>query len=277
MSFIVASRSIRGHIPIQAPSLLHQPSFRQPFRAIATYLHHTAYRPTFSHYSKGFSRNKSNNLLLLAAMPLMTISDSVKDSLTKSEVIPTVIHDKAFIPKGFLTIQYDSGKEVTLGNNIRPADSQHVPRIDFTLNLPSDASSTFNISKEDLFTLVVTDPDAPTKGDEKWSEYLHYLAVDVPLNTFNAENASSTDQLSTADLKGKTLWPYLGPAPPAKTGKHRYVFLLFKQTPGVTPEAPKDRPNWGTGIRGAGAAEYAEKYKLTPYAVNFFYAQNDQQ
>lgn len=274
MSFIAASRSIRGHIPIRALALSHSTSFKQPVRAIATYLHRTQHRPGYNTYKKGFSRN---SFLLLAAMPLMTISDSVKDSLTKSEVVPTVIHDKSFLPKGFLTIQYDSGKEVALGNNIRPADSKNLPRIDFTLNLPSDASSTFNISKDDRFTLIVTDPDAPTRNDEKWSEYLHYLAVDVQLNTFNAENASSNDQLSTADLKGRTLYPYIGPGPPPKTGKHRYVFLLYKQTPGVTPEAPKDRPNWGTGIRGAGAAEYAEKYKLTPYAVNFFYAQNDQQ
>lgn len=151
MSFIAASRSIRGHIPIRALALSHSTSFKQPVRAIATYLHRTQHRPGYNTYKKGFSRN---SFLLLAAMPLMTISDSVKDSLTKSEVVPTVIHDKSFLPKGFLTIQYDSGKEVALGNNIRPADSKNLPRIDFTLNLPSDASSTFNISKDDRFTLI---------------------------------------------------------------------------------------------------------------------------
>ncbi len=210
-------------------------------------------------------------------MPSVNSSDSVRNSLTESEVIPTVIHDRAFIPKGFLAIHFDSGKEAALGNDIRPADSQHLLRVDFTLNLPNDGSSTVNISKEDLFTLAMTDPDAPARSDNKFSEILHYLAIDVPLNTFTAENTSSTDQLSTADLKGKTLYHYIPPGPRPKTGKHRYVFLLFKQTPGVTPQAPKDRRNWGTGIRGVGAAEYAEKYKLELYAVNFFYAQNDQQ
>ncbi|VEU20350.1 DEKNAAC101107 [Brettanomyces naardenensis] len=211
-------------------------------------------------------------------MTLVTISDSIKDSLTKSEVIPTVIHDKSFTPKGFLTIKYDTDKEVAMGNTIKPADSQNRPRIDFTLNLPSDSSTELKISKDDKFTLVVTDPDAPTKGDEKWSEFCHYLSINVQLNVFDSEkpdnSSSAGSQLTTTDIKGVDLLPYIGPGPPPKTGKHRYVFLLYRQSPGFVPISPEGRPTWGTGVPGSGAAEYAEKYHLTLFAVNFFYAQN---
>lgn len=207
----------------------------------------------------------------------MTITDSVKDSLTKSEVIPTVIHDKTFSSKGFLTIKYDSGKEVALGNSIKPSEAQSRPRIDFMLNLPSGNAASFKIAPSDKFTLVVTDPDAPTRGDEKWSEYCHYLATDVTLNPFDPDNAGKAEgQLSTVDLKGQDTMPYVGPGPPPGTGKHRYVFLLYKQTKG-TPPPPSGRPNWGTGVKGSGAAEYAQKYGLELYAVNYFYSQNEGQ
>lgn len=208
---------------------------------------------------------------------LVTISDSIKDSLKKAEVIPTVVPDTNFSPRGFLTISYGNDKEVTLGNKLKVAETQQRPRIDFTLNLPSDKP--LQLSNKDLFTLVLTDPDAPTKGDEKWSEYCHYLSTDVQLVAFDSENTdfSAQQQLTTASLSGTDLFPYMGPGPPPKTGPHRYTFLLYKQKPGVEPKAPTDRPNWGTGIPGYGAAEYAEKYSLTLWAVNFFYAQNVQQ
>ncbi|QPG73969.1 hypothetical protein FOA43_001285 [Brettanomyces nanus] len=218
-------------------------------------------------------------ILFLSAMPLMTISDSIMDSLTKSEVIPTVIHDKSFVPKGFLTIKYDTGKEVTMGNNIKPSDAQSKPRIDFTLNLPSDSSSSLKISKGDKFTLVFTDPDAPSRGNETWSEYCHWILVDVKLNTFDdtAVNAVDTaeNQLTTENVDGTELFSYVGPGCPPKTGKHRYVFLLYKQKSGVVPKVPEGRRNWGTGVPGYGAAEYAEKWGLTLYGVNFFYARNE--
>ncbi|GMF95698.1 unnamed protein product [[Candida] boidinii] len=97
-------------------------------------------------------------------------------------------------------------------------------------------------------------------------------------------DASSTgpinieNQLTTKDLglnnNGVDLIPYMGPGPPEKTGDHRYVFLLFKQKPGVEPEAPIDRPCWGTSIPGYGIAEYSKRYGLELLAVNFFYAHN---
>jgi len=33
--------------------------------------------------------------------------------------------------------------------------------------------------------------------------------------------------------KGEVLAEYVGPAPPKNTGKHRYVFLLYKQNQGA--------------------------------------------
>jgi phosphatidylethanolamine-binding protein len=150
---------------------------------------------------------------------------------------------------------------VTFGNLLTPAGTQHKPHVSFAL------------SEEDpdaLYTLVLTDPDAPTRGDKKWSEYAHYVASGIkigiaPQEPFVVNN--SHDILS-----------YVGPAPPPKTGKHRYVFLLYKQKPGVTPKIfDGERPTWGSGVPGSGAKEWAAKNQLTLLAANFYLAQNTEQ
>ena len=256
-----------------------------------------------------------NRFRLTSMMGLVTISDSIKDALYKSEVIPTVIHDEHFSPKGFLMIQYkDSDKEVTMGNTLKVADTQEKPIVHFTLNLSDDhkkssvkggaggagqhvdesgsgsdsGASASQISPEDRFTLILTDPDAPTKEDDKWSEFCHCVVRNIKLNEFTlAETSPSKDgkndidsfgeKLTTVDLQGEELVPYMGPGPPPKTGLHRYVFLLYKQQRGKQPDAPADRPCWGTGVPGSGATEYAQQYGLDLYAVNFFYAKNEEQ
>lgn len=226
---------------------------------------------------------------ITSMMGLVTISDSIKDALFKSEVIPNVIHQEKFTPKGFLMIQYkDSDKEVTMGNTLKPEDTQERPEIHFTLNLSEEElTKDIKIGKEDRFTLVVTDPDAPTRGDEKWSEYCHYLVKDIKLNEFGVEGngQEGVENLTTVDLKGQELVPYMGPGPPPKTGLHRYVFLLYKQLGGDCPGAKgyaklvesHERACWGTGVPSSGADEYAKANNLELYAVNFFYAKNAEQ
>ncbi|KAG7904896.1 hypothetical protein KL905_002931 [Ogataea polymorpha] len=239
------------------------------------YSSYLAPRPTLS-YRPALCRPIINN-----KMGLVTISNSIKDALTKSEVVPTVIHSDSFTPKGFLIISYGQDKEVAMGNTLLVKDTQRRPDMAFTLNLSKDTDPDFSISSSDRFTLVLTDPDAPTKGDEKWSEYCHYVVKNIKLNDFDPNKSVDIsqieEQLTTSNLNGEDLIPYMGPAPPPKTGKHRYVFLLYKQKPGVEPEAPADRPCWGTGVPGWGAEEWSQKNELQLLAVNFFYAQNEEQ
>lgn len=211
----------------------------------------------------------------------MTISDSFKDSLLKSQVIPQVIHNESFSPRGFLMINYGSEKEVTLGNKLKPSETQSRPNINFTLNVPtSTTEEPLKITNDDRFTLIMTDPDAPTRGDEKWSEYCHYLSTDIKLNTFDSETFTAVNgndiaqQLTTQNIKGDDLVPYMGPGPPKNTGLHRYVFLLYRQkSDGSKMQKISDRPCWGSGIPGYGAHEYAQKNHLELLAANFFYAE----
>lgn len=209
------------------------------------------------------------------AMNLMTISQLLDEAFHKHKIIPDVIDE--FDSQGLLTIEYASELPVTLGNTLKVKDTQKTPTIQFTLNSPNQEPELL-VEEDDRFTLVLTDPDAPSNKDHKWSEYCHWLVTDLSLNV---NNLSLEDLLLTVlDLaKGNAVVPYSGPAPPEKTGKHRYVFLLYRQDHRANLVAPADRPNWGTGVPSLGVRDYFKKHggdsKLL--AVNFFYAQNEVQ
>lgn len=208
-------------------------------------------------------------------MNLMTISQLLDEAYTKHKIVPEVV-DK-FDTQGLLTIEYKPDFTVTMGNTLKVKDTQEKPTIQFTLNSSSQEQE-LTVEEEDRFTLVLTDPDAPSNWDHKWSEYCHWIVTDLTLNPNNLE---SQDLLSTLlDLsKGNELVLYEGPAPPEKTKKHRYVFLLFKQDPKANLVAPSGRPTWGTDVAGSGVRNWIKKHggdsKLL--GVNFFYAQNEVQ
>lgn len=209
----------------------------------------------------------------IARMNLMTISQSLDDAYNKHKIIPDVI-DK-FDTQGLLTIEYSDKNHVTMGNTLKVKDTQHKPTIQFTLNSPNQEQE-MTVNEEDRFTLVLTDPDAPSKTDRKWSEYCHWVVKDLSLSPNNSGTADLL--LTIVDLsKGHELTLYVGPGPPEKTGVHRYVFLLFKQDPKATLPAPKDRPTWGTDVPGSGVRDWIKAHggdaKLL--GVNFFYAQNE--
>ena len=215
---------------------------------------------------------------LITKMPLVTISQSLDESFTKHKVVPEVI-DK-FSTQGLLTIEYQLDL-VALGNTLGVDSTQNKPEIQFTLNLPTQDGKFESIGANDRFILVLTDPDAPSNSDHKWSEYAHWLVTDLPLVSSDP-SASETEPAISFKLdvsKGKELLAYEGPAPPPKTGKHRYVFLLYKQDAEKSDlPVPQGRPTWGTSVAGSGVRDWIEKNapQLKLLAVNFFYAKNDE-
>lgn len=65
-----------------------------------------------------------------------------------------------------------------------------------------------NVNPNNLYTLILFDPDALGKT------YIHWAKINITNNDINT---------------GNIIIPYKGPSPPPKSGKHRYIFLLFKQ------------------------------------------------
>ena len=89
-----------------------------------------------------------------------------------------------------------NNKLVNNNEFLKPSETQVEPKIKYNFNL------------NNLYTLIMHDPDA-VNGNR-----VHWLVTNINKNINN----------------GKILLPYVGPAPPAKTGKHRYMFELYKQS-----------------------------------------------
>lgn len=109
------------------------------------------------------------------------------------------------------------------------------------------------------YTLVMTDPDAPSPEDPKMREFLHWLVVNIP-----APFDGTKEELEKV---GTQILPYKGPAPPA--GVHRYIFLLFPQEGEVKVDTPPPRPKFTT-------QKFADEHGLgPPVAATFFRASPD--
>jgi len=127
------------------------------------------------------------------------------------------------------------------------------------------------------YTIALTDPDAPTRNDPKWSEMCHWIATGVSLkDAEDDDDDSNSSELRTfkkhkghKNHKGlEEVMEYKPPGPPPKTGKHRYVFLAFAPANGTTKKLhlskPEDRKHWGFGKADMGVRQWAAENGLAP-------------
>lgn len=91
-------------------------------------------------------------------------------------------------------------------------DTQTQPRILITAN-----------DDDTLYTLLMSDPDAPAK------DWLHWLVTNIPG--------------AAPDIgQGDEVISYAPPSPPS--GVHRYIFTLYKQPASIMVTAPEQRGNF---------------------------------
>jgi len=64
------------------------------------------------------------------------------------------------------------------------------------------------------YTLVMLDPDAPSRKNPKFRSWLHWIVINI--QSGSAKN-------------GTEMFPYQPPTPPPGSGKHRYIFFLLPQ------------------------------------------------
>jgi len=163
------------------------------------------------------------------------------------------------MPKCFVTSVYEVKKKehpVILGNTLKPSKTKDSPSL--KIYCPE-------LETTPGLTIILTDPDAPSRDDPKWSEMCHWIGI--------TEGYSSN---STQSKNSKEIVKYKAPGPPPKTGYHRYVFLLLEGD-NTNLTAPDDRQHWGFGKKGHGVRDWAEKEGLEVIGANFFYAKNKKQ
>ncbi|CAL5442378.1 unnamed protein product [Camellia sinensis] len=72
-----------------------------------------------------------------------------------------------FVPRIAMNVYYGP-KHVTNGCSIKPSIAMNPPRVTITGHSP------------DLYTLVMTDPDAPSPSEPAMREWVHWIVSDIP-------------------------------------------------------------------------------------------------
>ena len=197
-------------------------------------------------------------------------SSTIRDVLIGAEIIGDVLDD--FEPTYDIDLAYPKAHEsVRLGNDIPVKAVSKRPTFTFHSLVPTPTK------KNSTFTLVLTDPDATSRADPAKSEMCHWILTNLTLPS--ATNSIAFDTGIPMDVfksKEGELKSYYPPAPPPKTGKHRYVFVLLEgDSKSIRP--PKERPHWGYGKVRHGVTDWAKDNDLNVVGANFFYASNKKQ
>jgi len=105
------------------------------------------------------------------------------------------------IPSQLLNVNF-TGVKLYPGIQLTPSATAKAPNISWGGQAPA------------VYTLLVVDPDAPSREDSKQRDWNHWLVCNI----------------QGSDIEtGETLFPYVGPNPLKNSGHHRYVFILFNQ------------------------------------------------
>ncbi|XP_066545481.1 phosphatidylethanolamine-binding protein 1 [Amia ocellicauda] len=114
-------------------------------------------------------------------------------------------------PTDPLVVKYGSLEIDELGKVLTPTQVQNRPT----------SLQWKGCDPQKLYTLAMTDPDAPSRKKPKFREWHHFLVVNMKGNDL-ASGCIMTD--------------YVGSGPPQGTGLHRYVWLVYEQPGEITCE-----------------------------------------
>ncbi|KAK8503915.1 hypothetical protein V6N12_019084 [Hibiscus sabdariffa] len=94
----------------------------------------------------------------------------ITEPLTIERVIGEVVDD--FTPSVQMTVAYGSNNHVANGRELMPAVIAARPRVEIGGDHMRNA-----------YTLIMTDPDAPSPSDPFLREHLHWMVTDIPGTT----------------------------------------------------------------------------------------------
>ncbi|BDA40961.1 Protein MOTHER of FT and TFL1 homolog 1 [Coccomyxa sp. Obi] len=177
-------------------------------------------------------------VVLVTSLIASTTQDETAD-LNAAGVIPDVLTGIDPVQSVRLDIKYGDTPITTNGGRLPQSDVSAAPSIQVT-DLMGNLLSTLKLQPTKLYTLVLTDPDAPSPAMPTSREYLHWLVTNAPDGDIS---------------KAQVVEPYAPPTPPA--GVHRYVFSLFQQpnNAAIDVPIPASRARFNT-------QKFAAQYKL---------------
>ncbi|XP_077571780.1 phosphatidylethanolamine-binding protein 1 [Stigmatopora nigra] len=150
-----------------------------------------------------------------------------------------------------LIVKYDSVEIDQLGKVLTPTQVQNRPT----------SIKWEGCDPTKLYTLALTDPDAPSRKNPKFREWHHFLVVNMKGN-----------DMST----GVVLSDYVGSGPPQGTGLHRYVWLVYSQSEALSCTEPVLTNRSGDGRGKFSVRSFRRKYGLdAPVAACCYQAEWD--
>ncbi|XP_067626230.1 putative odorant-binding protein A5 [Eurosta solidaginis] len=161
------------------------------------------------------------------------------------EVVPDVLDEP---PKELLKIEYENGLIVANGEEFTPTQTKDIPKLEWAVE-PSS-----------YYTVIMINPDAPSRKNPFLAEFLHWLVVNIPDGDIN---------------KGDIIDPYSGPMPPKLGGLFRYVFLVYKQPGKQMYDEPVLVNTDVEGHDNFSTMNFTKKYNMELVAGNFFQARWD--
>ncbi|XP_058466726.1 protein D2-like [Malaya genurostris] len=171
----------------------------------------------------------------------------INQMFTEHDIVPVLI-DRA--PLVFAKVAYRSKRLVDASKELTPAEARTEPKVEWCAD-----PTTF-------YTLIMIDPDSPTRTEPLNREFVHWLVGNIP--------GKHVEQ-------GEVMFEYMPVFPQSASGYHRYIFLLYKQhCHNDYSEAPRaSRKNRTPRIRFS-TRDFAHRYSLgQPIAGNFFVAKFD--
>lgn len=98
---------------------------------------------------------------------------AVISALKRDNLIPDVLPE-SFNPSMLFSIAYPGGKEVLLGNQFQIAETTDEPSISFMpMSMPAEQAD--SEGEEVAYTLVMLDPDVPSRADPQFKTFRHWV------------------------------------------------------------------------------------------------------
>ena len=197
--------------------------------------------------------------LFANAQPIDTTAagiSAIEADFKNSDLIPDLL--PSFNPSALMTVTFPGVGPISPGQNLSMQQVAQAPGVTVT---PANSS----VPTTGNFTLMMVDARA-VGTNESNGQILHWLA-----NSATLKNTSSTSPSLNVSTNGAlVVTNYVSPAPPAGTGVHRYVILLFSQPSSFSPSGNLSTPNVGIDLYFH-ITDYLSSNKLgQPIAGMFF-------
>lgn len=164
---------------------------------------------------------------------------------------PLSLQDVDEQPQHLLRVTYAGAEVGELGQVLTPTQVKQRPII----------ISWDGLDPGKLYTLILTDPDAPSRKEPLYREWHHFLVVNMKGNDISS---------------GKVLSDYVGSGPPKGTGFHRYVWLVYQQDKPLKCDEPILTNRSGDHRGKFKTAAFRKKYHLgAPVAGTCYQAEWD--